>query len=168
MNGSVIRNLSLSSVMLIVASGCASPEVAKETVIADTQRPVLIIKPVEYKKEVKPISVPTSTSTSTATSKSKSKVIDGKASYYANMFQGRKTANGQIFDQGKLTAAHRTLPFGTKVKVTNINNHKSVIVTINDRGPFIRGRIIDLSSSAFKAIGNPRTGVLNVTMEILK
>ena len=164
MNGSVIRNLSLSSVMLIVASGCASPEVAKETVIADTQRPVLIIKPVEYKKEVKPISVPTSTSTS----KSKSKVIDGKASYYANMFQGRKTANGQIFDQGKLTAAHRTLPFGTKVKVTNINNHKSVIVTINDRGPFIRGRIIDLSSSAFKAIGNPRTGVLNVTMEILK
>ena len=146
--------------MLIVASGCASPEVAKETVIADTQRPVLIIKPVEYKKEVKPISVPTSTS--------KSKVIDGKASYYANMFQGRKTANGQIFDQGKLTAAHRTLPFGTKVKVTNINNHKSVIVTINDRGPFIRGRIIDLSSSAFKAIGNPRTGVLNVTMEILK
>ena len=166
MNGSVIRNLSLSSVMLIVASGCASPEVAKETVIADTQRPVLIIKPVEYKKEVKPISVPTSTSTTT--SKSKSKVIDGKASYYANMFQGRKTANGQIFDQGKLTAAHRTLPFGTKVKVTNINNHKSVIVTINDRGPFIRGRIIDLSSSAFKAIGNPRTGVLNVTMEILK
>ena len=162
MNGSVIRNLSLSSVMLIVASGCASPEVAKETVIADTQRPVLIIKPVEYKKEVKPISVPTSTTTS------KSKVIDGKASYYANMFQGRKTANGQIFDQGKLTAAHRTLPFGTKVKVTNINNHKSVIVTINDRGPFIRGRIIDLSSSAFKAIGNPRTGVLNVTMEILK
>ncbi|PSV99813.1 septal ring lytic transglycosylase RlpA family lipoprotein [Photobacterium iliopiscarium] len=162
MNGSVIRNLSLSSVMLIVASGCASPEVAKETVIADTQRPVLIIKPVEYKKEVKPISVPTSTATS------KSKVIDGKASYYANMFQGRKTANGQIFDQGKLTAAHRTLPFGTKVKVTNINNHKSVIVTINDRGPFIRGRIIDLSSSAFKAIGNPRTGVLNVTMEILK
>lgn len=160
MNGSVIRNLSLSSVMLIVASGCASPEVAKETVIADTQRPVLIIKPVEYKKEVKPISVPTATS--------KSKVIDGKASYYANMFQGRKTANGQIFDQGKLTAAHRTLPFGTKVKVTNINNHKSVIVTINDRGPFIRGRIIDLSSSAFKAIGNPRTGVLNVTMEILK
>ena len=164
MNGSVIRNLSLSSVMLIVASGCASPEVAKETVIADTQRPVLIIKPVEYKKEVKSISVPTSTSTTT----SKSKVIDGKASYYANMFQGRKTANGQIFDQGKLTAAHRTLPFGTKVKVTNINNHKSVIVTINDRGPFIRGRIIDLSSSAFKAIGNPRTGVLNVTMEILK
>ncbi|KJG20700.1 hypothetical protein UB37_13290 [Photobacterium iliopiscarium] len=164
MNGSVIRNLSLSSVMLIVASGCASPEVAKETVIADTQRPVLIIKPVEYKKEVKPISVPTSTSTAT----SKSKVIDGKASYYANMFQGRKTANGQIFDQGKLTAAHRTLPFGTKVKVTNINNHKSVIVTINDRGPFIRGRIIDLSSSAFKAIGNPRTGILNVTMEILK
>ncbi|MCD9497097.1 septal ring lytic transglycosylase RlpA family protein [Photobacterium carnosum] len=150
--------------MLIVASGCASPEVAKETVIADTQRPVLIIKPVEYKKEVKPISVPTSTSTTT----SKSKVIDGKASYYANMFQGRKTANGQIFDQGKLTAAHRTLSFGTKVKVTNINNHKSVIVTINDRGPFIRGRIIDLSSSAFKAIGNPRTGVLNVTMEILK
>lgn len=157
MNGSMRRYWGVSVVLFVVASGCASPDVPEETVKIDTQRPVLIVKPVEYKKDVKPVSVPSS-----------SKIIYGKASYYANMFQGRKTANGQIFDQGKLTAAHRTLPFGTKVKVTNISNHKSVIVTINDRGPFIRGRIIDLSRSAFKTIGNTRTGVLNVTMEILK
>lgn len=158
MNRSMIRNWGLSSVLLIIVSGCATSDIPDKTAKVELQRPVLIVKPVEYKKEVTQISVPTSSS----------KVIYGKASFYANMFQGRKTANGQIFDQGKLTAAHRTLPFGTRVKVTNTSNHKSVIVTINDRGPFIRGRMIDLSSSAFKAIGNPRTGVLNVTMEILK
>lgn len=158
MNRSMIRNWGLSSVLLIIVSGCATSDIPDKTAKVEPQRPVLIVKPVEYKKEVTQISAPTSSS----------KVIYGKASFYANMFQGRKTANGQIFDQGKLTAAHRTLPFGTRVKVTNTSNHKSVIVTINDRGPFIRGRMIDLSSSAFKAIGNPRTGVLNVTMAILK
>ncbi|SMY33607.1 RlpA-like protein precursor [Photobacterium malacitanum] len=147
MNWSVIRYLGVSVVALIM-SGCTNSEQHNNTPTVETKRPVLIIKPVEYKKA--------------------NKVIYGKASFYANMFQGRKTANGQIFDQGKLTAAHRTLPFGTRVKVTNVSNNKSVIVTINDRGPFIRGRMIDLSSSAFKAIGNTRSGVLNVKMEILK
>ena len=92
----------------------------------------------------------------------------GKASFYSNKFQNRKTANGERFKQSKLTAAHKKLPFGTRVKVTNIRNGKSVIVRINDRGPFIRGRVIDLSRAAFKKIGNTRSGVIRVKLEIVK
>ncbi|RUO74172.1 septal ring lytic transglycosylase RlpA family protein [Pseudidiomarina sediminum] len=91
----------------------------------------------------------------------------GKASFYAMKYQSRTTANGERFDQGKLTAAHRELPFGTKVKVTNPENGKSVVVRINDRGPFIRGRIIDLSRTGFSAIGNLNDGVIPVTIEVV-
>ncbi len=92
----------------------------------------------------------------------------GKASYYALKFQFRKTASGERFNQLSSTAAHKKLPFGTKVKVTNVKNGKSVIVKINDRGPFIKGRIIDLSRSAFKSIGNLDSGVINVKIEVVK
>jgi len=92
----------------------------------------------------------------------------GKASYYANKYQSRQTASGELFDQYKNTAAHKKLPFGTMVNVTNINNGRSVVVRINDRGPFVRGRIIDLSRSAFSAIADTRLGVINVRIEILK
>lgn len=91
----------------------------------------------------------------------------GIASYYGNEFQSRKTANGERFDQRKLTAAHRTMPFGTRVKVTNTRNGRTVVVRINDRGPFAKGRIIDLSSTAFKTIGNLNAGVLPVRIEVL-
>lgn len=93
---------------------------------------------------------------------------NGKASYYADKFQGRKTASGETFRQGRLTAAHRTLPFGTKVKVTNIANGKSVKVRINDRGPFVEGRVIDLSKKAAKRIGMVNTGVANVEIKYKK
>ena len=92
----------------------------------------------------------------------------GIASYYASRFQHRKTANGERYDSSKLTAAHRTLPFGTLVKVTHIRNKRSVIVRINDRGPFVKGRIIDLSRSAFSRIANPRIGVIDVEIEIVE
>ncbi|WP_294736698.1 septal ring lytic transglycosylase RlpA family protein [uncultured Flavobacterium sp.] len=90
------------------------------------------------------------------------------ASYYANMFNGRKTANGEIFHNNNYTAAHKTLPFGTIVKVTNLVNDKSVIVKINDRGPFIKGREIDLSRKTFMEItDNKRAGLLKVKIEII-
>ncbi len=92
----------------------------------------------------------------------------GKASFYANKFIGRKTASGDIFRQNAKTAAHKKLPFGTKVKVTNIKNGNSVVVTINDRGPFVKGRIIDLSRSAFKAINGLDAGVIKVRIEVIK
>ncbi|MBW2261277.1 MAG: septal ring lytic transglycosylase RlpA family protein [Deltaproteobacteria bacterium] len=96
------------------------------------------------------------------------KVLHGKATYYADKYHGRTTASGEIHDKKKLTAAHRTLPFGTKVKVTNLANMKSVVVTINDRGPFgKKERIIDLSRAAAEKIGMIKAGVVDVTVEIL-
>jgi rare lipoprotein A len=91
------------------------------------------------------------------------------ASYYADKFHGRKTASGKIFDMNKLTAAHKKLPFGTKVKVTNEANGKSVIVEITDRGPYVKSREIDLSKRAFMTItANKGGGAMNVTMEVAK
>src|SRR5262245_11314731 len=86
----------------------------------------------------------------------------GKGSYYADKFEGRPTASGEKFDQDKMTAAHRTLPFGTKVKVTNQANGRSVTVTVNDRGPFAAGRIIDVSKKAANKLGMVNAGVANV------
>jgi rare lipoprotein A len=88
----------------------------------------------------------------------------GMASYY---WQGQRTASGARFNPNGLTAAHRTLPFGTRVRVTNRSNGRSVIVTINDRGPFIRGRIIDLSRGAAQAISMTGAGVARVSLEVL-
>ena len=86
----------------------------------------------------------------------------GKGSFYADKFEGRPTASGEKFDQDKMTAAHRTLPFGTKVKVTNQANGRSVTVTVNDRGPFAAGRIIDVSKKAANKLGMVNAGVANV------
>jgi rare lipoprotein A len=89
----------------------------------------------------------------------------GDASYYASKFQGRPTANGERFDNGKLTAAHRTLPFGTRIRVTNLYNGRSVTVRVNDRGPFVKGRVIDLSQAAARRIDMVRAGVVQVRLE---
>ena len=88
------------------------------------------------------------------------------ASYYGNE-SGSQTASGARFVASAMTAAHRTLPFGTKVRVTNKGNGRSVVVTINDRGPFVRGRIIDLSTGAAGVIGMMGAGVAPVTVEVL-
>src|SRR6478736_3564702 len=96
---------------------------------------------------------------------SRSLVESGKASYYADKFDGRKTASGAVFSQHKLTAAHKTLPFGTKVKVTNLSNGKTVKVRINDRGPFVEGRIIDLSKKAAQKISLTTAGVAEVEIK---
>jgi len=90
----------------------------------------------------------------------------GKASYYADKFEGKSTASGQIYHHHLKTAAHPTLPFGTFVKVTNIRNNKTVVVIINDRGPFAKGRIIDLSKSAAREIGGIRLGIFEVEVEV--
>jgi rare lipoprotein A len=91
----------------------------------------------------------------------------GQASWYGPQFHGRMTANGEIFDSNQLTAAHPNLPFGTKVKVTNMVNGRSVVVRINDRGPFVGGRIIDVSAGAARLLNMISTGVANVQLEIL-
>lgn len=93
---------------------------------------------------------------------------NGHASYYAEKFHGRRTASGQKFDMNKLTAAHKKLPFGTKIRVTNEANGKSVIVEVNDRGPFVKSREIDLSKKAFMAIASSKkAGSMRVTIETI-
>lgn len=89
------------------------------------------------------------------------------ASYYADKYHGRKTSNGEVFNMYDLTAAHKTLPFNIKVKVTNLSNGKSVIVRINDRGPFVKGREIDLSKAAAVKIGMIKSGTAKVSLEII-
>jgi rare lipoprotein A len=90
----------------------------------------------------------------------------GDASYYANKFQGRKTADGERFNQNKLTAASKTLPLGVKAKVTNEENGRTVEVEINDRGPYVDGRVIDLSKKAAKKLDIEKQGVAPVTVEV--
>lgn len=91
------------------------------------------------------------------------------ASYYADRFHGKRTASGKIFDMNRLTAAHKKLPFGTRVKVTNEANGKMVVVEVIDRGPFVKGREIDLSKKAFMTIaGNKNSGKATVTLEVLQ
>ncbi len=91
----------------------------------------------------------------------------GIASYYGPGFHGKKTANGERFDQNAMTAAHRTHPFGTKLKVTLLSTGKSVVVRINDRGPFKKGRILDLSLGAAKKLGLIKFGTGKVTLQVL-
>jgi len=92
----------------------------------------------------------------------------GIASWYGEDFHGKLTSNQEIYNMYAMTAAHKTLPFGTYVRVTNLTNGKSVVVRINDRGPFVKGRIIDLSYSAAEKLGMSETGVAPVEIKVLK
>lgn len=91
----------------------------------------------------------------------------GKASFYADKFEGVTTASGEKYRHNKLTGAHKTLPFGTKVKVTNLANNQSVVVVINDRGPWVEGRIIDLSRAAAEELGFVNKGLAEVQLEVV-
>ena len=91
----------------------------------------------------------------------------GWASWYGREFHGRRTSSGEVYNMFQLTAAHRTLPMGTKVMVTHLKNDRSVMVTINDRGPFVKGRIIDLSYAAAQILGMVQEGVAWVRVEVL-
>ena len=92
----------------------------------------------------------------------------GIASFYSDALEGRATASGELYQSKKLTAAHRSLPFDTRVKVTNVKNNKSVVVRINDRGPFVDGRILDLSKKAAIQLGFVDQGIVEVRLEVLK
>ncbi len=93
--------------------------------------------------------------------------FSGQASWYGPGFHGRLTASGERYNQNTLTAAHRNLRFGTRVKVTNLNNGRSVVVRINDRGPYAKGRVIDVSAAAARTLGMIQSGVAPVTVTIL-
>ena len=93
--------------------------------------------------------------------------VVGMASWYGKRFHGRQTASGDVFDMNALTAAHPSLPFGTRVRVTNLDNGRSVIVKINDRGPFVKRRIIDVSRRAAEELGFVRDGITQVRVEVI-
>lgn len=94
-------------------------------------------------------------------------VQTGKASFYADKFEGSPTASGEKYKHSKLTAAHKTLPFGTRVKVTNLANNQTVEVTVNDRGPYVENRVIDLSKSAAEKLGFVNQGIAEVKVEVI-
>ena len=94
--------------------------------------------------------------------------LEGKASYYGKGFHGRKSASGKIYDMYKYTCAHKSLPFGTMLKVTNKKNGKTVTVEVTDRGPYVKGRIIDLSVAAAKDLDMMKSGVVDIEAEIIK
>lgn len=108
-----------------------------------------------------------SSSSSSSSKKATGKVEKGQASYYADKFHGRATASGEKYDKTKLTGAHRTLAFGTVVRVTNTDNGKSVDVRINDRGPFKAGRVVDVSRAAAEKLGMIQAGVINCTVQVI-
>jgi rare lipoprotein A len=92
---------------------------------------------------------------------------NGIASYYHDSLNGNKTASGEIYDKRTLSAAHKTLPLGTRVRVTKLSNGKSIVLKINDRGPFVKGRIIDLSRRAARELGMIQSGLARVKVEVL-
>ena len=96
------------------------------------------------------------------------KVITGEASWYGPGFYGNRTANGEVYRRGTMTAAHRSLPFGTKVRVTNLWNGRSAVIRINDRGPFVAHRVIDLGHGAASSLGVTHSGVAKVRLEVLR
>ncbi len=140
-------------IMLLVVSSCASIRKTKTSVTKPTKkvRPYCIEERCYFP-------LPTA----------KGYVEEGYASWYGPKFHGRRTSSGEPFNMHDLTAAHRTLPFGTYVKVTRLDNGKWVIVRINDRGPFIKNRIIDLSWKAAKQLGMIRDGTVKVRVEALQ
>ncbi len=109
----------------------------------------------------------TRTASSSTSSKYSGRTLHGKASFYGGKWHGRKTANGEIYNQNSMTAAHKTLPFNTKVRVTNLNNGRTVVLRINNRGPFKPGRIIDVSVAAANQLGMVKSGVVPAKVEVL-
>jgi rare lipoprotein A len=112
-----------------------------------------------------PVGEPTRTSEDRSVPRSFKRVFSGKASYYS--YSAGKTASGSLFDRNLPTAAHRSLPFGTRVRVTDLSTSKSIVVRITDRGPRIRGRVLDLSLSAARSLGITDRGVAQVRAEVL-
>lgn len=168
-------NLILITLILVILTGCSSAPTEKASINSSTQtKKTTKNSSTEIRKTSKKSSASTKKATkpSSASAKktkeySKKHALTGKASWYGKKFHGRLTASGERYSVEKFTAAHKTLPFGTVVRVTNTITNKSVDVKINDRGPYIKGRIIDLSPTAFNQIARVKQGVIPVKVTII-
>lgn len=157
-----MKNLNNKRYLGLIAVGCALLCMglavgAQETVAPQTESPQKE-SPQKEESKIEEVQI----------DEPQKETVVGIASYYAAKFHGKRTASGERFSQKLLTAAHLSLPFGTLLKVTNLQSMKSVIVRVNDRGPHVRGRMVDLSRSAAEHLGITRTGVARVELEILK
>ncbi len=164
----MIRTLKYFLLILLISAGCSQQ--SQQTSVQDQRK---FFTPRNWR-------VPITTNTTTETSPTKSVVKEGKkplspdeqmigyASWYGPGFHGKKTANGEEYDQDLMTAAHKLLPMNTWVKVTNMENNKSVVIRINDRGPYKKNRIIDLTRKAATELGFKDQGTARVSLEILK
>ena len=142
---------------------------AQAVTIADTARVDSLAEIVaELPEQTAPIYAPAPAAIPEAVLHRYEEIGRGVASYYGKELAGNRTASGERFDPNGLTAAHRSLPLGTKLRITNLSNGEDVIVRVNDRGPFAKSRLIDLSFGAARDIGMVRTGTARVTVEILR
>jgi rare lipoprotein A len=153
-----------SSHLLMTLLVATAPALAQAPAPAPTQAPAAAAP---APATVAPKAAPAPAPAASSMKSSGDHQMSGVAAYYSGRFNGRKTASGQVFNNGLMTAAHNTLPFGTKVKVTNVKNKRSVVVRINDRGPTTPGRIFDLSRAAASKLGYVRAGLTEVTAEIV-
>ena len=172
MTGGMVARLAFAAVALLAVSGCHRNRVSAPpnpqtlppnqqtlppgTTYKPTPIPITQVPPggvsdedLEYVETHKPIATQT-----------------GNATWYVSPYKGRKAANGMVFDNDAMTAAHRTLPMGSLVKVTNLNTHQSAVLRITDRGPFVEARILDLTVAAAKAVGVYRPGWARVRVDI--
>ncbi|WP_277182906.1 septal ring lytic transglycosylase RlpA family protein [Caballeronia sp. BR00000012568055] len=155
-SASVFRGRVAALVAFIALGGCAAHQAPE---------PAPVVEEPLITSTVEPDEVAPSDATSDAPSIQPVSFEVGKATYYARKFQGRRTANGERYDMHAYSAAHRTLPFGSYVRVTNVVTGRSVIVRINDRGPFVKDRVIDLSFAAATIIRLQRAGSAKVKLE---
>src|SRR5262245_18944751 len=120
-----------------------------------------------FRRALAAVLVATATAALASPSRAQTVPVVGVASYYGSYHDGLRTASGTRFDMRRMTAAHRSLPFGTRVRVTYLRNGRAVVVRITDRGPFVRGRILDVSYAAARRLGLLRAGTAQVSMEII-
>lgn len=150
------------SFVLVVASLSSAAYAQAPAAPAANPAPTGMAPIVKAEPAPVPVAAPAS-----ATKTSGDHQLEGKAAYYSNRFNGRKTASGQRFNNAAMTTAHNTLPFGTRVKVTNTKNNKSVVVRVNDRGPSTPGRVFDLTRAAAGKLGYVRAGLADVKAEVV-
>jgi rare lipoprotein A len=160
-----MRKCATNSLAAIVLAAFTATGAAQAVPTADSARVDALAQIVaDLPEQTAPIYVPAAEEPQTRYEK----IGQGVASFYGNELAGNRTASGERFNPHGLTAAHRSLPLGTKLRVTNLSNGEDVVVRVNDRGPFAKSRLIDLSLGAAKEIGMVRTGTARVTVEILR
>ncbi len=171
------RTFSLGAMALLLSGSALLPvlaesrqdAVADQQPTADLQVAVREIESAPAMEEApRPVAPPVPVAPVPAPAPRVVQVSQGTASWYGPGFYGNRTANGEIYRPGTLTAAHRTLPFGTRVRVTNLNNGRTTVVRINDRGPFVGNRVIDLGHGAAQEVGLVSSGLAPVRLEVLR